>query len=100
MVTRPWIARAMANSRAATQPGTAAHLGESFKSRKYPHLTITPFVLETLGRLGEQARACLRTALREPHFSTTTSQIHSATLAHISTALQRGSAKAIREATG
>ena len=90
----------MRDNRAATQPGTAAKFAETFKISKYRHIQLTPFVLETLGRTGDHARQFLRAAFAENHYDLSPSQIHSATLADLSIALQRGNAAAIRAARG
>jgi hypothetical protein len=98
MVTHPWHTTAMRQARAAKQDGTAARNAEQFKLNKYKHTTITPFVLETHGRLGDHARQYLRQLLAAQHHTLSASQIHNQTLTSISSSLQRHNAVAIRAA--
>ena len=46
-------------SRAARRPGEAARTGEREKHARYPGDRLTPFVIETPGRLGGEARQWL-----------------------------------------
>ena len=50
---------------AATRDGASAKIIEGMKQRKHPGITVTPFVVETLGHFGECAHSFLRAIARD-----------------------------------
>ena len=60
----------MLQGAAATQPVAADTDAAAFKRNKYWHLEMNPFVLETLGRQVDMARACLEAANNKAHMCT------------------------------
>jgi hypothetical protein len=100
MITHTWHGLAMRQGRAAKQDGIAAKYAEHYKLHKYRHTTITPFVLEAHGRLGDHARQYIKHLLNSHTTPETASTEHTRVFMELSVELQRHNARAVRAALG
>ena len=92
-VTTPLAQEMIRRGRSSQVPGAAAEAAARHKRSKYPNVLLTPFAVETYGRLGEDARAlALQLAPTQRRLR---SEAISGLYQDISRALQKGNADAI-----
>ena len=79
-------------------PGAAASAAASHKRRKYPNISVVPFVIEHFGRWGEDALALAKSLAPPPESGR--SEVLSEFYQEIACAVQRSNADAILSAAG
>ena len=77
----------------AARDGVAAEREEDEKRRRYPGPNVVPFVLESLGRVGESANALLRSLV--PSDSADRAQVLGSARQSLSVLLQIGNAEQV-----